>query len=80
MYQSVARAFEEAVGLGFNVRRTYCMKDGGVEQDRWCEVSHNDPALVTALLVYLWGSQAPAEALGLYLPELRVRGLIEPCT
>ena len=52
MCQSVARAFEEAVGLGFNVRQTYRLKDGGVEQDRWCEVSHSDPALVTALLVY----------------------------
>lgn len=80
MYQSVAAAFEEAVGVGFNVRRAYCMKDGGVEQDRWCEVRRDDPALITALLVYRWGSQAPAEAFGPYLPELRVRGLIESCT
>ena len=80
MYQSVARAFEEAVGLGFNVRRAYRLKDSGVEQDRWCAVPHGDPAPVTALLVYRWGSQAPAEALGPYLPELRLRGLIEPCT
>ena len=80
MYQSVARAFEGVVGLGFDVRRTYRLKDGGVEQDRWCEVPHSDPALVTALLVYRWGPQAPAEALGPYLPELRARGLVEPCT
>lgn len=80
MYQSVARVFEEVVGLGFNVRRAYCMKSGGVEQDRWCEVPHDDPALVTALLVFRWGPRAPAEALGPYLPELRARGLVEPCT
>lgn len=80
MYQSVALAFEGAVGVGFDVRRAYCMKHSGVEQDRWYEVPHNDPALVTALLVYRWGPQAPAEALGPYLPELRVRGLIESCT
>lgn len=76
MYQSVAAAFEKAVGLGFDVRRAYRLKDGGVEQDQWYAVPHDDPALVTALLVYRWGSQA----LGPYLPELRVRGLIEPCT
>lgn len=80
MYRSVVRSFEEAVGLGFDVRRVYRLKDGGVEQDRWYEVPHNDPALVTALLTYRWGPQAPAEALGPYLPELRVRGLIESCT
>lgn len=80
MYQSVARAFEGAVGVGFGVRWFYRMKDGGVEQDLWYAVPHDDPALVTALLVYRWGSQAPAEALGPYLPELRVRGLIESCT
>lgn len=80
MYRSVVRAFEEAVGLGFDVRRAYRLKGGGVEQDRWYAVPHNDPALVTALLTYRWGPQAPAEALGPYLPELRVRGLIEPCT
>jgi len=80
MYQSVATAFEEAVGVGFKVRWFYRMKDGGVEQDRWYGVPHDDPALVTALLTYRWGSQAPAEALGPYLPELRVRGLIESCT
>lgn len=80
MYQSVAAAFEKAVGVGFDVRRAYRLKDGGVEQDRWYEVPHDDPAQVTALLVYRWGSQAPAESFGPYLPELRVRGLIEPCT
>ena len=79
-YQSVARVFEEVVGAGFDVRRAYRLKDGGVEQDRWCEVSHDDPALVTALLVYRWGPKAPAVSFGPYLPELRVRGLIEPCT
>lgn len=78
--QTRCRRLEKAVGVGFGVRRAYRLKDGGVEQDRWCEVSRDDPALVTALLVYRWGSQAPAEALGPYLPELRVRGLIEPCT
>lgn len=72
MYRSVAAAFEKVVGLGFDVRRAYRLKGGGVPRD--------DPALVTALLVYRWGSQAPAEALGPYLPELRVRGLVEPCT
>lgn len=61
-YQSVEAAFEGAVGVGFRVRWFYRMKDGGVEQDRWYEVPHNDPALV-----YRWGSQAPAEALGPYL-------------
>jgi len=80
MYQSVAEAFEKVVGLGFDVRRAYRLRDGGAEQDRWCEVPHNDPALVTALLTYRWGPQAPAEALGPYPPELRIRGLIEPCT
>lgn len=80
MYPSVAQAFEGVVELGFDVRRTYRLKDGGVGQDRWCEMPRNDPALVTALLVYRWGSRAPTEALGPYLPELRVRGLIEPCT
>lgn len=49
MYQSVAAALEGAVGVWFNVRRAYRLKDGGVEQDRWYEVPHNDPALVTAL-------------------------------
>lgn len=80
MYRSVEAAFEKAVGVGFRVRWFYRMKNGGVEQDRWYEVPHDDPALVTALLVYRWGPQAPAEALGPYLPELRVRGLIESCT
>lgn len=75
MYQSV-----EAVGVGFRVRWSYRMTGGGVEQDRWYAVPHDDPALVTTLLVYRWGSQAPAEALWPYMPELRVRGLIEPCT
>lgn len=56
MYRSVAAAFEGAVGVGFEVRRAYCMKDGGVGQDRWYKVPHNDPALVTALLVYRWRS------------------------
>ena len=55
------------------------MKDGVVEQDWWFKVPHDDPALATAPLVYRWGSRAPAEALEPYLPELRVRGLIEPC-
>lgn len=80
MYQSVEAAFEKEVGVGFDVRRAYRLKDGGVEQNRWYAVPHDDPALVTALLVYRWGSQAPAEVLGPYLPELRVRGLIELCT
>lgn len=80
MYQSVEAVFEKAVGVGFRVRWFYRMKGGGVEQDRWYAVPHDDPALVTALLAYRWGSQAPAEALGPYLPELRARGLIEPCT
>lgn len=39
-----------------------------------------EAAVVTALLVYRWGPQTPAEALGPYLPELRVRGLVESCT
>lgn len=80
MYQPVVAAFEKAVVVEFDIRRAYRLKGGGVEQDRWYEVPHNDPALVTALLTYRWGPQAPAEALGPYLPELRVRGLIEPCT
>lgn len=79
-YRSVAAAFEGAVEVGFRVHWAYCMKNGGVEQDRWYEVPHDDPALITALLVYRWGPQAPAEALGPYLPELRVRGLVESCT
>lgn len=29
MYQSVAAAFERAVGVGFDVRRAYRLKDGG---------------------------------------------------
>lgn len=75
MYRSVAAAFEGAVGVGFDVRRAYRLKDGGVEQDRWCEVPHNGPAPAAPTC-----TPAPAEALGLYLPELRVRGLIESCT
>lgn len=47
-YRSAAAAFEGAVGVGFDVRRAHCMKSGGVEQDRWYEVPHDDPALVTA--------------------------------
>ena len=69
MYRSVAAAFEGAVGVGFDVRRAYRLEDGGVEQDRWCEVPHN--------------AQSPVyrcEALGPYQPELRVRGLVETCT
>lgn len=62
MYRSVVVVFERVVGVGFGVRRVYRT------EDRWCEVSHNDPAGV------------PAGALGPYLPELRARGLIEPCT
>lgn len=80
MYQSVVAVFERVVGVGFDVRRVYRLKDGGVEQDRWYARPADDYALVTALLVYRWGPQAPAEALGPYLPELRARGLIEPCT
>jgi len=49
MYRSVAAAFEEAVGVGFDVHRAYRLKDGGVP--------HDDPALVTALLVYRWGGR-----------------------
>lgn len=56
MYQSVEATFEKAVGVGFGVRWFYRMKDGGVEQDWWYAVPHDDPALVTALLVYRWRS------------------------
>lgn len=80
MYRSVAATFEKAVGVGFRVGWVYCMRDGGVEQDRWYEVPRDDLALITALRVYRWGPKAPAKALRPYLPELRVRGLIEPCT